>query len=273
MTKKDKLIIEFEYNYMPGVVKCEDMETSINLWVDSVLKQLRSMQADVYSTGLASTSIDVKTIMRKSAMGLDPTLPPPAPEPGTDSNPFKPNDVVRCPKMIEPVTDSTGKVIQPGLLITGYLRVQEVYGDFLQFKGAHWSNARYHHKQFVPVTISICGLSIKLDNDVVLKIDDYHNIDELQLAIDSTIDRYIDAGLQGISHAGTRASEEKYNGLPASQEHYVPYQKCPKCDGQGTVSKPPYLAGDVHQWSASSLSFSCDVCNGAKIIPMFKQPI
>lgn len=48
----------------------------------------------------------------------------------------------------------------------------------------------------------------------------------------------------------------------------IPYQKCPKCDGQGMVSKPPYIAGDVHQWSASECSFTCDVCNGAKIIPM-----
>ena len=47
---------------------------------------------------------------------------------------------------------------------------------------------------------------------------------------------------------------------------YVPYQKCPKCDGQGAVSKPPYIAGDVFEWSSTSLSHTCDVCNGAKII-------
>ena len=29
----------------------------------------------------------------------------------------------------------------------------------------------------------------------------------------------------------------------------VPYQLCPKCNGQGQVSKPPYIAGDVHEWS------------------------
>ena len=48
----------------------------------------------------------------------------------------------------------------------------------------------------------------------------------------------------------------------------VPYQTCPKCDGQGSVSKPPYVPGDVHQWSSTSINFICDVCNGAKIIPM-----
>ena len=51
---------------------------------------------------------------------------------------------------------------------------------------------------------------------------------------------------------------------------YVPYQLCPKCNGQGIVSKPPYVAGDVNQWSATSSSFGCDVCGGAKIIPMHK---
>ena len=49
----------------------------------------------------------------------------------------------------------------------------------------------------------------------------------------------------------------------------TPYQLCPKCNGQGQVSKPPYIAGDVHAWSSTSLMFVCDVCNGKKIIPMF----
>ena len=52
----------------------------------------------------------------------------------------------------------------------------------------------------------------------------------------------------------------------------VPYQLCPKCNGQGTVSKPPYIAGDVYEWSSSSCQFQCDVCNGQKIIPMFVLP-
>lgn len=50
----------------------------------------------------------------------------------------------------------------------------------------------------------------------------------------------------------------------------VPYQLCPKCNGKGQVTKPPYIAGDVHEWSSSSCIFTCDVCNGSKIIPMFK---
>lgn len=44
------------------------------------------------------------------------------------------------------------------------------------------------------------------------------------------------------------------------------WQKCPKCDGQGAVSRPPYLPADVREYSSSSTSFVCDVCNGTKII-------
>lgn len=59
-------------------------------------------------------------------------------------------------------------------------------------------------------------------------------------------------------------------GRECEPTQYAPYQKCPKCDGQGTVSKPLYVPGDVFNWSESTgLVHQCDVCNGAKIIPMF----
>ncbi len=45
-----------------------------------------------------------------------------------------------------------------------------------------------------------------------------------------------------------------------------PYQLCPKCHGQGTVSKPPWVPGDVVSWTANQTSYQCDVCNGNKII-------
>lgn len=46
---------------------------------------------------------------------------------------------------------------------------------------------------------------------------------------------------------------------------YVPYQLCPKCNGDGIVL--------VNKWYGSPTSISsgvhtCDVCNGNKIIPM-----
>lgn len=40
---------------------------------------------------------------------------------------------------------------------------------------------------------------------------------------------------------------------------------CPKCSGQGVVSKPPYVPGDVDQCSSSSCAFVCDLCNGTKV--------
>jgi hypothetical protein len=45
------------------------------------------------------------------------------------------------------------------------------------------------------------------------------------------------------------------------------YQLCPKCIGQGIVSKPPYVAGDVNEWLSSESLYTCNVCNGDKIIP------
>ena len=56
--------------------------------------------------------------------------------------------------------------------------------------------------------------------------------------------------------------------LPAAPEgaREGVWQKCPKCDGQGIVSKPPYVAGDQHEWSSTSPTHVCNVCNGAKVI-------
>lgn len=44
------------------------------------------------------------------------------------------------------------------------------------------------------------------------------------------------------------------------------WQKCPKCDGQGTVLKPPYLAGEIQHWTSSDTQHQCSVCKGKKII-------
>lgn len=62
-------------------------------------------------------------------------------------------------------------------------------------------------------------------------------------------------------------SSVKNCNLPVVNTSASPYQLCPKCNGQGFVSKPPYVAGDIYEWSSSQTSFVCDVCNGAKIIP------
>jgi hypothetical protein len=52
----------------------------------------------------------------------------------------------------------------------------------------------------------------------------------------------------------------------------VPYQCCPKCEGQGIVAKPSWVAAGVNNWSSTSAVHQCDVCNGAKIIPMYIVP-
>lgn len=52
----------------------------------------------------------------------------------------------------------------------------------------------------------------------------------------------------------------------------VPYQCCPKCEGQGIVAKPSWVAAGVNNWSSTSAVHQCDVCNGSKIIPMYIVP-
>jgi DnaJ-class molecular chaperone len=49
------------------------------------------------------------------------------------------------------------------------------------------------------------------------------------------------------------------------------YQLCPKCNGQGTVTKPPWVQGDVYKWASSSTSFVCDVCNGDKVLLILSE--
>ena len=42
---------------------------------------------------------------------------------------------------------------------------------------------------------------------------------------------------------------------------------CPLCRGQGTVSKPPYIDGDVHEWTDGVCGgYTCKMCNGSGYI-------
>ena len=55
--------------------------------------------------------------------------------------------------------------------------------------------------------------------------------------------------------------------LEKAEAHSQPYyQLCPKCHGQGTVSKPPWVAGDIQSWIGSESSYVCDLCNGTKTL-------
>lgn len=45
------------------------------------------------------------------------------------------------------------------------------------------------------------------------------------------------------------------------------WQLCPKCNGQGHVSKPPWVPGDVEMWVSSDTgTHTCQVCNGNGVI-------
>ena len=43
--------------------------------------------------------------------------------------------------------------------------------------------------------------------------------------------------------------------------------KCPVCEGQGTVSRPPHVAGDVHEWTDTSAGpWTCHACDGKGVV-------
>jgi len=43
--------------------------------------------------------------------------------------------------------------------------------------------------------------------------------------------------------------------------------KCPVCNGHGTVSKPPQIAGDITTWSSTDNKlYPCKACNGTGIV-------
>jgi DnaJ-class molecular chaperone len=44
------------------------------------------------------------------------------------------------------------------------------------------------------------------------------------------------------------------------------WQICPLCYGQGIVSKPSWVSGDVNTWISNQTSYICHLCNGAKVI-------
>jgi DnaJ-class molecular chaperone len=45
------------------------------------------------------------------------------------------------------------------------------------------------------------------------------------------------------------------------------WQKCPVCEGQGSVSRPTYVPGDVCTWASNGTNAAvCHVCGGRGII-------
>lgn len=49
--------------------------------------------------------------------------------------------------------------------------------------------------------------------------------------------------------------------------------KCPICDGQGKVSKPSHIAGDVHIWIDTQATHTCHGCGGSGIVWGADDPI
>lgn len=46
----------------------------------------------------------------------------------------------------------------------------------------------------------------------------------------------------------------------------IPF-RCPVCNGQGLVSRPPHIAGDVYRWSTSDCApHPCRACGGTGIV-------
>jgi len=56
---------------------------------------------------------------------------------------------------------------------------------------------------------------------------------------------------------------QPHRGIYSSAAEWI---KCPKCDGQGIVSKPPYVAGDQNTWTDTQTIHTCNLCNGSMVI-------
>ena len=44
------------------------------------------------------------------------------------------------------------------------------------------------------------------------------------------------------------------------------YQLCPHCQGQGTVSKPPYIPAGVNEWASNQTCYTCRICGGSGLL-------
>jgi DnaJ-class molecular chaperone len=54
------------------------------------------------------------------------------------------------------------------------------------------------------------------------------------------------------------------------------YQKCPRCDGSGRLMKPPWVAGDQHEWSSTGVGpYTCPTCAGTGLLvrPIGDDPV
>jgi hypothetical protein len=62
-------------------------------------------------------------------------------------------------------------------------------------------------------------------------------------------------------------SEAKGTGIRMATE------LCPKCHGQGVVSRPPWLPADIQTWNSHTTGpYTCDLCSGLKVIHTVVDP-
>lgn len=58
-----------------------------------------------------------------------------------------------------------------------------------------------------------------------------------------------------------------YGARPAEPAEPRQPVKCPVCNGQGTVSRPPWTAGDQETWATSSVNiYKCCACDGSGLV-------
>ena len=91
--------------------------------------------------------------------------------------------------------------------------------------------------------------------DIINNIDKYEKpfiAEQLFIAVTELSNSGANAGYASPSSSGVQNGGQ--------------WQKCPKCDGQGMVSKPPWIAGDVTEWTSTQTSYPCDLCGGMKVI-------
>ena len=75
-------------------------------------------------------------------------------------------------------------------------------------------------------------------------------------------ENYIGKHFLGMSK--TVVKPKIYVNISTEQNGY--YQLCPKCQGQGLVSKPAWITAEQTTWEGTATSYQCDVCGGAKTL-------
>jgi len=69
-----------------------------------------------------------------------------------------------------------------------------------------------------------------------------------------------------ITHTHKTVVEQADEILELIEDSRKYKQLCPKCSGQGIVSKPPHITGDQNEWTGCEISYQCNLCEGKMVI-------